>query len=458
MELHKKNRGFGHIWYNYWFRPTPLFNLAICRIIIVTFQLLYLIRRNYLNHLIEQSAMPDALYQPLSVLKLLLLPFGVNYRPPLLFLEIVFWVTMVTGIFALIGLKTKPSLLIFAVGNLFIQAYLYSFGDFHHPQAIMLITLLLLALSPAGGVLSWDDLQHRISRNLRRQKFTDFDILAKTSNFARWPLLTIQWLFALIYLSAAIWKLGGSGPGIGSVSFDWSNGYTLQYYLIQDGLRWGSDLGLWLGQNHTLALISSWLAIWFETTFFLVLIFPRLAWFYLPVGAAFHTGIYLTQRAPFFQYIAIYSVFIPWVLGIKMLSRRRKTSPTKAKPEIFYDGLCPVCIRSMTVLCYFDWWQKLNYSDLEERWQYLAQLHPEVSLQDCQEQMHLLLPNGAIRKGFFAFREILRYVPPLWFLLPVMYLPGAATVGQKIYKFVASRRKRFQKCTFESCSINLSQK
>ena len=124
--------------------------------------------------------------------------------------------------------------------------------------------------------------------------------------FAGWPLLLIQWVYALIYLSTALSKLGKSG-------LDWMNGYTLQYYLLADGLRDQNSFGIWLGQQHTIAWLMSWLTILFEGTFCLVLIFPRLVWIYVPFGIAFHLGIYMTMRAPFFVFIFLYTVFIPWV-------------------------------------------------------------------------------------------------------------------------------------------------
>ncbi len=76
-------------------------------------------------------------------------------------------------------------------------------------------------------------------------------------------------------------------------------------YFFQDGLRWNIPFGIWLGQQHYIAWLLSWVAILFESTFFLVLLFPRLAWIYVPLGIAFHIGIYLTMKAPFFLYCAL---------------------------------------------------------------------------------------------------------------------------------------------------------
>lgn len=434
-------------WYGYWFRPAPVINLAICRIVIISFQLGYLIKINYLSHFANLSKLPDSVYNPLWILRLLVLPLGWKWRPPLELLEIIYWITVAVGILALIGFRTNPSLMIFALGNIFMQAFIYSFGEFHHPEALMMITLVILAMSPAGAALSVDDLRRRRSNFFERGRFENFNIFEKKSLFARWPLLLVQWIFALIYFSAFFSKISQAG-------FDWMNGYTLQYYLIQDGIRWGSDLGIWLGQHHTAVLLLSWISIIFEGTFILVLIFPRLAWFYIPAGVAFHIGIYLTQKAPFFQYLAIFVVFIPWADIIKYVSSRFGDLGKKEKPEVFFDGQCSLCIRSMVLLRYFDWFNRLSYCDFQKRWSSLAKSHPEISFGDLRREMHLVLPNGKVYKGFFAFRSICKYMPLFWPLLVFFYFPFTSVIGPKIYGFVANRRPRFQDCPSGSCSIH----
>jgi hypothetical protein len=303
------------LWNNYWFRPSPLLNLAVARIFIAGFQTLYLVWKNIPEELIEAAALPDSLYAPLPVLRLLLLPFGPGFRPPLAALIPVFWITLVAGILSVVGLRTNLSLGVFALGNLSLQAYDYSFGDYHHPEALMLITLAILALSPAGRVLSLDDSlqQRRIGSGERAFKLER--LVSQKGILARWPLLLVQWMYVLIYLSAGLSKLGSAG-------LDWTNGYTLQYYLVQDGLRWGSDLAIMLAQNYNLAVFLGWAAVLFESTFFLVMIFPFLALLYIPGGVAMHTVIYLTQRAPFPEFIVIYVVFVPWALVLQWLSQR----------------------------------------------------------------------------------------------------------------------------------------
>jgi hypothetical protein len=287
----------------------------------------------------------------------MLLPFGWHYRPPEELMAGVYWATLAAGALALIGYRTTVSLLLFAAGSLFIQGYLYSFHEVHHPEAIVMITLLLLALAPAGRALSVDDLRRRL-RAVDEGLRVPSDPLAGESRFARWPLLLVQWMFALIYLSAAFHKLSWSG-------LDWMNGWTLQYYMLQDALRWGSDsagtgagyaaapgLGVWIGQHHGMMRIASWLSILFESTFWIVPLVPGLALVYLPIGVGFHATIYVLQRVSFFSFLWLYSVFVPWrdVLGQVgcWLAARIE------RPVLSYDATSRRSVRRATLIRYFD--------------------------------------------------------------------------------------------------------
>jgi len=436
------------VWNNYWFNPAPLLNLAICRIAAVGFQLAFLLWNfQYSNFTVIKgfSEQPDTLYSPLLVLRFLTFPFGSHYRPTLEVVEVVYWITIFAGVLSLIGLMTNLGLVAFAAGCLFLQSFIYSFGDFHHAEAVMMIALSILALSPSGAVLSIDDLRRRLLRARQRSQLEEFNILEEKSPFARWPILLIQWIIVLLYTSAFISKMFHSGMG-------WMNGYTLQYILIEDGLRDQNHLGIWLGQFHTLLQILQIIVMLFQGTFFLVLIFPWTAVLFLPMGVAFHTGNYVFLSTPFYQWVTLYAVFVPWTQAVQFLSRFRRVQAAQKKVEILYDGQCPLCIRSMTQLRYFDWFNRLAYSDVLKRWPSVAERLHGTTLDDCLREMYVLLPEGSVRKGFFAFREILRHLPPLWPLLVFFHLPYASRFGPPIYNFVASNRFRFKKCDDDTCA------
>jgi hypothetical protein len=297
-------------WRKYWFRPAPLGYLGLLRIIAVGAQLIMLLMEGGygLRHLAGVASLPNSMYKPLPALQLFLLPFGLDARPSFALVTVIYWITAVGGIGALVGWKSRFTLLLFAAGNTFLQAFAYSFGDLHHREALMIITLWLLALSPAGGVLSVDN--YLASRNSSRRK-----TFRKKSIFAGWPILLVQNLFGLVYLDAALRKVYAGGA-------DWVNGYTLQFYLYNDASRRGSAFGLWLARQHAAACVLSWVTILWEGTFFLVLIFPRLIWVYLPLGIGLHAGMALAGVASFPQFMALYAVFLPlfWNYGGRSLA------------------------------------------------------------------------------------------------------------------------------------------
>lgn len=420
-------------WNRYWFRPAPLVNLAVCRLLIVGYQLQHLHRFGILRGLHERAALPDALYDPLPVLHLLILPIDWTYRPGTAVLDSAFWLTVVSGLFGFVGLFTNWALGLFVLGNVFIQSFLYSFGDFHHGEAVVIIALGILAVSPSGSVLSLDDLRERWRENRRTRGFAFRDVLGAESRFARWGPKLVQWCFALIYLSAAYFKLHGKG-------LSWLNGYTLRYGMTRDGYRWGLDVAIWLGQQHELAVVMSWATVLFEATFFTVLLFPVLAWVYVPAGAALHLGIFATMRATFLGYLPTYSVFVSWNEALKRL-REWWLNRTGGSRRVFYDSDCRLCTRTMTVIGWLDWLASLDYRGIEEAAR-SEELPEGVSPDELRREMHVSLPDGRCRTGFFAYRAMLPHLPLLWPFLPLAYLPGASRVGRRVYEAISRRRRR----------------
>lgn len=432
-------------WCAYWFRPAPLADLAVVRLMAVGLQLWLLLRLDQQVLFAELEALPAAMYEPLAVLRVLTAPFGWRVRPTSDVLQAVYWLTVAAGFLAFVGYRTNAALAVFAAGNVAIQAYRYSFGEIHHPEALMMMALGLLALAPSGARLSVDDLRRRLASVRRERRVAPFHPLDGESAFARWPLLTVRWLFALVYLSAAWSKLATAG-------LDWANGYTLQFYMLRDGLRWDSPLGVWLGEQHLIARIASLGSLGFEATFWIVLAVPALAAVYVPVGIGFHAGIYLVQRAPFFQFVALYAVFVPWTALARAAGRAAERRAGRA--EVLYDDRCPFCLRTVATLRALDWFDRLSLGGLEARWPQLSATRPDLRLEDCRREMHLLLADGSVRRGFDAFRAIAGRVPALWPMWALMRLPGAAPVGRRVYAAVARRRIRVEPCTFDVCGVD----
>jgi hypothetical protein len=307
-------------WSRFWFCDESYFDLAFLRILLVTWQLFFLFDAvfAFLTHIVT---LPVVLYHPDVLLRLVTWPWGWSHPPSANVVFAGYGVTLLAGVGALFGLRTNLCMFVFATGSILLQCLIYSFVDFHHTEAVLLLSLLALSLGPCGKVLSIDSLIARRKGNATQS----VPLLDYRGPYAGWPVKFAQCLFPLIYLSAVTAKLAYNG-----YSLDWANGYTLQYYLLQDSIRKPDmELGLWASQFHWPILISQVVVIAYQLTYVLVIPYRRLRWIYLPLGLVFHIGNYLLLRAPFPAWIVLLTVYVPWSEAFKMLAAARVEVPAE---------------------------------------------------------------------------------------------------------------------------------
>lgn len=305
-------------WSRFWFADAPYFDLALMRMLFVGLQMFLLLLWSY-EGIQYVSALPDAMWLPLPTFQLVA-PWAHGARPSVDFVMLVYWSTWAVGALAFVGFLTGASTLAFALGNIYLQSYQYSFGEIHHTEAIMMIALLAIALGPSGRVLSVDDWirTRRAGPGARR-----VPLLELRGPDAGWPIRMMQCFIPMMYMSAAFAKLTLDGRGW---SLDWANGVTLQKYLAIDGVRWASPLAVWASQFHVPLLIGQWVVLVFQVTYFVTIFSRRARWIYIPLGLVFHIGIYLTLRAAFPQWIAASAFYVPWSVALAMLMQRSTTA------------------------------------------------------------------------------------------------------------------------------------
>jgi uncharacterized membrane protein YphA (DoxX/SURF4 family) len=287
----------------HWFAPASLRDLALVRILAFGTQTLFFMHWQSLDQHLAQVRDPASLYRPVVVLKLLLLPFGAWGHPhPAPTLLFIFWLAaLVAGVLATIGLFARVSMVGAALTHTLLITHWYSYGEYHHPEALITVLLNILALAPSAKVWSVDAM--RRSRRFSSQKSNGAKLTAEMSPFARWPMRLMQWLLALMYFSATASKLYHGG-------LKWMNGYTLSYHFLSEGLAWEHRIPMFMASLPPwMHIIPSVLTILFESTFFVAIVVPRTAWLYVLWGTIFHLLIWLTQGPPFFPTIVLYSVF-----------------------------------------------------------------------------------------------------------------------------------------------------
>jgi hypothetical protein len=279
-------------WNAYWFPTTTTRHLAICRIIAVGAQLFWFFpSMDYQFNFLEKNSefiAPQVLIRAIAAI----VPREVFFTSSAF--TALYWVIIVAGLAALVGLFTRTSLFVFALGIWILIAHKYSYADVHHPEAVFAIFLMMLAFSPAGESLSLDALLRR--RRARSAK--DPTERSERVDTAAWPLKLAHVLLAMTYFSTGISKLLAGG-------LRWFNGYTLQGYTFADAVNRELPLGIWLAQQHTLAVLLSVFTILFELFFFVSLISPRTAPFFFIGGLLFQIGLFATGGHDFFPHMVL---------------------------------------------------------------------------------------------------------------------------------------------------------
>ena len=185
----------------------------------------------------------------------------------------------------------------------------------------------------------------------------------------------------------------------------------------------------------------------FEGTFWAAIVVPRTAWLYVSAGIALHLGIFVAQRAPFFTFMALYVVFLPqlredarWLKA--RLRRREPASNAEPRTAIVYDGLCPLCLRTMAVVDTLDGGRRVDYIDVEADWQRVEERAPGLTRDEALAAMHVVTPGGSVFRGFDGFRALAAATPALWPVAPLLWLPPVPRIGRSVYRWVAARRPR----------------
>lgn len=118
--------------------------------------------------------------------------------------------------------------------------------------------------------------------------------------------------------------------------------------------------------------------------------------------------------------------------------------------KLFYDGQCGFCQYAISFVTSVDIFDVVNAIDvIPLRDEEIVSLPFRVTREQFLEEIHLVTPRGKILKGFFAFRHLAWFIPLWWFLLPILWFPGASFFGPRAYRWIA--RNRYAIC--RSCAV-----
>lgn len=172
-------------------------------------------------------------------------------------------------------------------------------------------------------------------------------------------------------------------------------------------------------------------------------------------GILFHGGIFVFMDVGSFS-LAIMAAYLGLLrdddfVDLRCILNKRFTRSPETKNEkrgngetgiaVLYDGICRLCRRSMFGLLMMDHLHRLQPVDFRDA-ALRKKVDPKLTLEDLDRAMHIKLPDGSTKQGFYAFRTMCRHLPALWIVAPLFYIPGVPFIGERVYTKIAEGRER----------------
>ena len=122
---------------------------------------------------------------------------------------------------------------------------------------------------------------------------------------------------------------------------------------------------------------------------------------------------------------------------------------------VIYDGHCAICTAQVRRLSRWDAGGKLAYLSLHDP--QVASRYADLSHDALMRDMYVVDTRGRRHAGAAAFRYLSRRLARLWWLAPLLHIPGTLTFWQWCYRQIADRRYRFggqTECQDGSCQVH----
>jgi len=253
----------------WWHAPAPARRLAMLRILVGGFALVYLLVR--FVHLVGVSGNSAQQWKPVGPVSLLSAPL-----PPAAVVAAAV-LAVLLGVPFVLGLRFRVTGPLFAAALLWVTSYRNSWSMIFHTENLMVVHVLVLALSPAADALSLD---------ARRRPPVDEAPRARYG----WAIRLLCAATVTTYFIAGWSKLHASGLG-------WVTSDTLRMYVAYDNLRKVelgdaySWLGTTLAQHAWVFRPMAAISLLTEVAAPLALLHPRLARWWCVGAWGFHMGV-----------------------------------------------------------------------------------------------------------------------------------------------------------------------
>ncbi len=108
---------------------------------------------------------------------------------------------------------------------------------------------------------------------------------------------------------------------------------------------------------------------------------------------------------------------------------------------VLYDGFCLLCSRAEYFIALLDWFHRIERVDLYNDAQIASLGIAAPSLPDLVREIHLIDRHGKTYTGFYACRKIGLLLPLLFPFALLLYIPGAPSIGERVYHYISTHRR-----------------
>ena len=278
-------------WRQWWFAPEPPDNLGVCRLLFFGLLFAY-----YLP--VEQAgwgSVPASFRNPIWLFERLHLPILNEQR--LTFLSVLWKVSL---LMSCVGLFTRVSIAVAFLLGFYLIGIPYNFGKTDHMTAIVVWTMLILALSRCGDAWSIDS-------RLRRRG--SVGATPPPSGEYRWPVRAVWVTMATVFFAAGMAKVIQGGPA-------WVFSEHMEISLVQrhydvngvPSVRWG----LWVAQHPWAARSMAAGSMLLELAAPLALFSQRLRRVLPWLLLLMQLGIAVLMDVWFTRFMFVYLFWVPW--------------------------------------------------------------------------------------------------------------------------------------------------
>jgi predicted DCC family thiol-disulfide oxidoreductase YuxK len=400
---------------------TSPFNLAIFRIVFFAAFLRFVIHEVTLERVIFFSTLPRELMFPTPGLGPVISRIPLN---PLL-VEVSGYALLLCCFSAMIGFRARTSALLVTLLGLYVLGVPQIWGKVNHYHHLIWFAAIL-SVSRCADVLSVDAL-------LAARRRADAGDTAPPAAHNRYalPIRFVWLLMGVAYLFPGLWKAYVGG-------WAWAFSDNMIFRMYQKWFELGGwqplpifrmDYFPWMTQAAGAATILV------EVGFIFALFLPRLRYLVAFGAFMFHTGVFLTMRIWFWTLQLCYITFIDWHWLGNTLGRRAYREPL----FLLYDGNCQLCRRTVARIRTFDIVGRVTYVNALDEAALLEHNLTHLDRDALLYDMHAVR-GEQVWRGFEAYRVLLRRIPLLWALLPLLYIPPVPALGRRVYRRVADAR------------------